>query len=188
MRVYVVRHGESENNKKQCWTGWLDVPLTDKGKEDARTAGELLQKVSFSRVFASDLQRAMETAENALPGIPYETSPLLREIHVGTLQDQPLSVLSDGERVEAGMKGYAAFDGESKQELLDRVHRFRDFLETLDCEAVAIFSHAGWLFGMLESVLEIPLPRKHIACRNCTVAVFDYTDGIWRLHSWINLV
>ena len=32
MRVYVIRHGESETNKAKKWTGWLDVHLTDKGK------------------------------------------------------------------------------------------------------------------------------------------------------------
>ena len=37
MRVYVIRHGESENNLAKKWTGWMDVHLTDKGKEVVAT-------------------------------------------------------------------------------------------------------------------------------------------------------
>ena len=43
MRVYVIRHGESETNKAKKWTGWLDVHLTDKGKDDANKAGNFLK-------------------------------------------------------------------------------------------------------------------------------------------------
>ena len=55
MNVYIIRHGESENNVKKCWTGWKDVDLTEKGYEDARYAGRILSGVSFGRIFSSDL-------------------------------------------------------------------------------------------------------------------------------------
>lgn len=60
-------------------------------------------------------------------------------------------------------------------------------LEGLSCENVAVFSHAGWLREMLDTVIGIYIPRKQVCCNNCTVAVFEYTDEIWRLYSWINL-
>ena len=44
MRVYVVRHGESEANLSKQFTGWMDVHLTDQGRAQARGAGEFLQK------------------------------------------------------------------------------------------------------------------------------------------------
>ena len=67
MRVYVIRHGESETNYKKQWTGWSDVHLTDKGKEDAKKARDFLKHISFDKIFASDLVRAVETAKIALP-------------------------------------------------------------------------------------------------------------------------
>lgn len=47
MKVYVIRHGESETNYEKKWTGWLDVNLTEKGMNDAKKAGEFLASVSL---------------------------------------------------------------------------------------------------------------------------------------------
>ena len=50
MRVYVVRHGESETNKIHYMTGWLDVSLTEKGREDALFARSVLEGVEFDKI------------------------------------------------------------------------------------------------------------------------------------------
>lgn len=187
MRVYVIRHGESETNLNKKWTGWLDVHLTDKGKEDARKAGAFLENIPIDKIFASDLVRAAETAETALPGRAYETLPLLREINVGTLANKLLSVVSDEQRARIAKYGYVDFDGETKELFVQRIHQVMNKLETLNCEAVALFTHAGWMRGMLDAVLGTYLPRKHVQCNNCAVAIFEYSNGNWQLHSWINL-
>ena len=47
MRVYIVRHGESQNNKDKLWTGWYDAPLTEKGRERLnRYHKEVYEKLS----------------------------------------------------------------------------------------------------------------------------------------------
>lgn len=98
MRVYIIRHGESETNRLNCWTGWLDVDLTEKGTEDARKAGKLLEGVEFDKLYASDLIRAKQTLETALPGYEYETSPALREVNVGAIAGKPLSIVTEEEK------------------------------------------------------------------------------------------
>lgn len=188
MRVYVIRHGESETNREKRWTGWLDVPLTQQGRADARKAGEFLKNIRFDRVYASDLGRAVETASIAVPGCKYEVSPLLREINVGSLANTDLSVLTQEQRERIKACGYAEFGGETEQEFYRRIHQFTKELEGQDCETVALFSHAGWLRGMLNMVVGTYLPRERVRCDNCTVAIFEYANGCWRLHSWINLV
>lgn len=187
MRVYVIRHGESETNRVGKWTGWLDVHLTDKGKEDAKKAGDFLKNVPFEKIYASDLIRAIETAEIAIPDCCYETSALLREINLGALAGHPPDTLTDEQRADAAKSGYAAFGGEAKTDFYDRIRRFMEQLEGSECENSAVFSHAGWLRGMLDIVVGTNLPRNHVCCNNCTVAIFEYTDKIWKLHSWINL-
>lgn len=187
MRVYVIRHGESETNCKKLWTGWSDVHLTDKGKEDAKTAKDFLKQISFDKIFASDLVRAVETAKIALPDCSYETAPCLREIDVGTLAGKPLSVLSDEQRERIAQYGYIDFDGETIAHFRSRIRQVMNELEALNCETVALFTHAGWMRGMLDAVLGTYLPRKHIQCNNCAVAIFEYTNENWQLHSWINL-
>lgn len=187
MRVYVIRHGESETNRKRQWTGWLDVPLTQKGKEDAGKAGQFLNAICFDKVYSSDLSRAVETAQIAAPGYRYERSPLLREINVGTLANTDLALMTPEQKQRVKECGYADFDGETEQEFYQRIYRFTKELEASDCETVALFSHAGWLRGMLNTVVGAYLPREHVLCDNCTIAIFEYTNGIWKLHSWINL-
>ena len=109
MRVYVVRHGESMNNLKKLWTGWNDVELSEKGREDAKRAGEIIKGVSFDKIYSSDLSRAMDTARIAVPGCEFEALPIFREVNVGNIADKPLDVLSVEERILAGREGYAHY-------------------------------------------------------------------------------
>jgi len=187
MRVYVIRHGESETNVKKRWTGWLDVQLTDKGREDARKAGELLKGISFDKIFTSDLTRAIETAKIAIPGCTYETTPLMREINVGRLEYTLIADVTKEQWARVPQYGYQDFGGENQREFYDRILQMRKNLEQMDCETVALFSHGGWLCGLLDTVLETRVPRKNYLCGNCTVGIFDFTNGTWKLHSWMNL-
>lgn len=186
MRLYIVRHGESETNKNKLWTGWLDVPLTEKGMRDAEAAGSILSGIKFDKVYSSDLSRATKTCEIALGEAEYETTPILREVNVGKIAGRPLSVISEDERAEAALVGYKRYDGESREELEKRVEDFLALVAESGHRTVAAFSHAGFIRTALSTVVGINLPGKKILCNNCTVAVFEYSDGLWRLHSWIN--
>ena len=106
MKLYVIRHGESESNREKLWTGWANPPLTERGKEEARLAGKLISGISFDRIFSSDLERAVQTAKCAIDGCVPEELEVLREINVGTLEGKPLSVLNEEERTETAINGY----------------------------------------------------------------------------------
>lgn len=187
MLVYVIRHGESESNLHHQWTGWLDAPLTEKGRNDAKKAGEFLKNVPFDKVYCSDLCRARETAAIAAPHYEAEPTPLLREVNVGSLAGQPLSVLTKEQDERIFEVGYGDYDGETQEDFARRVAAVMEKVAALPCANVALFSHAGFLRGVLDIVLDMRLPRDRVRCRNCTVAVFECTDGNWALHSWVNL-
>jgi 2,3-bisphosphoglycerate-dependent phosphoglycerate mutase len=70
--LILLRHGQSQWNLENRFTGWVDVPLSPKGEEEARAAGEKLRGRRIDRLFTSVLQRAIETARLALEaaGIP----------------------------------------------------------------------------------------------------------------------
>ena len=186
MRVWIVRHGQSETNVRGEWTGHLDVSLTEKGREDALCAAKILSGVSFDKIYSSDLKRAKNTAEIAIPGCKYETSSLLREIDVGNIAGKPLSVVIGADGVRMNENGYDAFGGESNEEFSERVKAFMKILEDEKCENIAVFSHNGFIRRFLDLALGIKIPRKAMSCKNCTVAIFEYNDKAWRLHSWIN--
>ena len=187
MRVYIVRHGESDNNAKKLWTGWLDVGLTTQGRLDALRASAFLRDVRFDKVYSSDLYRATETAAIALPRYPIETSPLLREINVGSIAGHPIDSIEPADRQKASEIGYAIYGGETKAQLFDRIRTFKKELEAAELGTVAVFCHAGWLRGFLDDVVGTVLPRGSVICSNCAIGVFEYEKGIWKMHSWINL-
>jgi 2,3-bisphosphoglycerate-dependent phosphoglycerate mutase len=89
--LVLLRHGESQWNLENRFTGWIDVPLSSKGEEEARTAGEKLRSLSFARAFTSVLKRANDTLTIVLriinhTGIPVEYDQALNERHYGDLQ------------------------------------------------------------------------------------------------------
>jgi 2,3-bisphosphoglycerate-dependent phosphoglycerate mutase len=86
----LVRHGQSLWNLENRFTGWVDVPLTDKGRAEARRAGELLKDLNFDVAYVSALMRAQETLELILGASPVRPPVIrdqaLNERHYGDLQ------------------------------------------------------------------------------------------------------
>jgi 2,3-bisphosphoglycerate-dependent phosphoglycerate mutase len=64
--LVLLRHGESEWNKENRFTGFKDVELSDKGRAEAKQAGQLIKGIAFDKVFTSTQKRAYNTAEIAL--------------------------------------------------------------------------------------------------------------------------
>ena len=62
MRLYMIRHGETEWNVKKRFQGQSDIPLNNEGRKIARITAEALADVPFTRVYTSPLKRAYETA------------------------------------------------------------------------------------------------------------------------------
>lgn len=79
--LFLVRHGETVDNARQIMQGQTQGCLNEKGREQARVVAERLAAESIDAIVASDLQRAIQTAEMiAEPhGLPVVTTPLLRE-------------------------------------------------------------------------------------------------------------
>ena len=92
-KLVIVRHGESLANQLNTYTGWSDVPLTDKGRLEARQVGQQLQAtgIQFAQVHTSLLKRAILTSYIILEemdqlAIPMTKSWRLNERHYGALR------------------------------------------------------------------------------------------------------
>lgn len=93
LQLVLVRHGESQWNMENRFTGWVDVDLSEKGVSEARSAGQALKesKIEFDHCFTSVLKRAIRTSnlvleELDLLWLPVERSWRLNERHYGALQ------------------------------------------------------------------------------------------------------
>src|SRR4051794_36620640 len=81
--VYLARHGETAWTISGQHTGRTDIPLTERGEQNARSLGDRLRGMSFARVMASPMHRARRTAELAGFGQVAELVPDLREWDYG---------------------------------------------------------------------------------------------------------
>ncbi|OSD08503.1 phosphoglycerate mutase-like protein [Trametes coccinea BRFM310] len=88
-KVYIVRHGETEENRQGIMQGQLDTPLNAAGVRQAELAADALADVPFGAAYSSDLQRARKTAEIIVerhPGVRLETTEALKERYMGDWQ------------------------------------------------------------------------------------------------------
>jgi 2,3-bisphosphoglycerate-dependent phosphoglycerate mutase len=93
MKLVLIRHGESEWNRKNLFTGWTDVDLSEEGKAEAENAGRLLKQAGFDFdiCYTSYLKRAIHTLNLVLGQMDREWLPIvkswkLNERHYGALQ------------------------------------------------------------------------------------------------------
>jgi broad specificity phosphatase PhoE len=132
MTVEVVfeTHSISVDNERGVATGWLDGELSERGREQAWKLGERRRDNGIDAVFASDLGRAVETAEIAFrdSGIPIHYDSRLRECDYGELNGMPSAELERERslRIDVPYPG-----GESYRDVVERV---RDFLDDLSSE------------------------------------------------------
>lgn len=89
---YIVRHGETEWNVKGLVQGHTDIPLTEKGKKEARQLAKKFSQINFNAVFSSDLLRAKQTAKiiTLERNIAIKTTQALRERSFGRFEGRSL--------------------------------------------------------------------------------------------------
>eukprot|EP00325_Prymnesiales_sp_UTEX-LB-985_P032990 CAMPEP_0174739596 /NCGR_PEP_ID=MMETSP1094-20130205/71879_1 /TAXON_ID=156173 /ORGANISM="Chrysochromulina brevifilum, Strain UTEX LB 985" /LENGTH=429 /DNA_ID=CAMNT_0015943179 /DNA_START=28 /DNA_END=1318 /DNA_ORIENTATION=+ len=110
--LIILRHGFSEYNAENRFTGWADVELSNRGREEARFAGSLLREAGVVRleaVYTSFLKRAIKTAWLMLDELELQWTPIsyswrLNERHYGSLQGQPKRQCSETHGVKQVQK------------------------------------------------------------------------------------
>lgn len=122
-KLIILRHGESVWNKKNVFTGWIDVPLSSNGILEALKAGEQLAEIEFDIVFTSLQVRAIETAMLALSKSKNDKTPVViheegimkdkTKIHNETINDSIIPVYTHWQLNE---RYYGELQGENKAE------------------------------------------------------------------------
>jgi 2,3-bisphosphoglycerate-dependent phosphoglycerate mutase len=130
-KLVLIRHGQSQWNLENKFTGWVDIPLAPKGKEEARQAGEKIKGMKLDKVFTSVLQRAIQTYEIAaevagLKDLPVEKDKALNERMYGDLQGLNKDEMREkfsAEQVHIWRRSYdvAPPNGESLKDTAERV-------------------------------------------------------------------
>lgn len=178
-QLYLVRHGITQMNEDGKLQGQSDLPLNSAGQRQAQALAARLARVPLERVIASDLQRALQTAQiiadrqaadrqtaglqsAGLPHLAVEAEPCLRELHFGDweglsyqrLQEQFPQELA---KWQAEPYGFAPPGGESLGKLAQRVAGFYENLASNKDQAnLLVVAHGGPLQVLLCLALKLP--------------------------------
>lgn len=187
--ILLVRHGLSEGNVADVFTGHSGYPLAPLGHKQAiRTAEYLKQNYPISAVYSSDLPRAFQTAEKIakLFSLPIVTDCRFREIFAGEWEDKPFGKLIDLYPADfslwlSDLGNARCTNGEAVREVAERmVNKISEVAQMHEGECIVIASHATpirstlwWLSGASqEAMLQIPWGN------NCAISALEYEDGV----------
>mmetsp|Transcript_34664 Transcript_34664/g.84074 ORF Transcript_34664/g.84074 Transcript_34664/m.84074 type:complete len:359 (-) Transcript_34664:270-1346(-) len=196
VRVYLCRHGQTENNRLRKVQGArVDPPINTNGIIQAQNAGKALSKASPCPqiFFCSDLQRARLTAEQASfqinPKIVPKPSSLLREVDFGPVAEgQPVATAKAG--MEATYAAWAVGNvdyrpsggGESGREVLYRAVESVEYLvkkaENSPNRCIGAVSHSTFIRILVGVLLDEPLVKAATRkIENCSITVLDFPKG-----------
>lgn len=196
MKIYIVRHGQTDWNKARRIQGQVDIPLNEFGRHLARETARGLRDVRFDACFTSPLSRAKETAQIILAGrdVPVIDEPRLEEMSFGVYEGKCCA----GDNWELPENFHRFFDGPDRYEAPEGGESFgqvRDrtgaFLEELACRPeyadgqILLATHGAALAGLLCYIRRAPLADYwgvgvH---KNCAVTEVEAKDGSFRILS-----
>lgn len=190
MKIYFVRHGETDWNKERKIQGQVDIPLNEFGRHLARETAKGLRDVPFDVCFTSPLGRARETAQIILQGrdVRILEDKRILEMNFGVLEGKCCS--KEGWDVPDSFQMFfddpvhyqAPEGGEDFQAVRKRTGDFLNWLfaqEQYRDSTVLVTTHGAAMAGLLNNLKKKPLAEYwgvgvH---KNCGVTEVDVTDG-----------
>ena len=191
MKLYIIRHGETEANKEGRFQGWTENPLNEKGIELALITGRAMKGIVFDGCYSSPLGRARQTAEIILKESGNEKVEIIcderiKEINMGTWEGKRFRTefrevsLEEAKRFFNTPFEFSGFpEGENARQVCDRTQNFLKKLTAVDDGKTYLISIHGFAMrAMLNYLYENPEDfwQQHIPL-NCEVNILEASDG-----------
>lgn len=176
MKLYLVRHGESEANRDGIIQGHYDSNLSELGVAQAKKIGKRLQNYNFDLVYSSDLKRAIKTANEILK---YHDNELnldkqLREIHRGDWTGKKRSEIPIEKIDFSDFENHRFPNGESPKEHRERVKKFfENNKEEFKDKSILIVSHGGTTKKILSYMLDLDIEKTHNKFRTKNTCLYE---------------
>ena len=185
-KVIFIRHGQTEWNVTGRYQGQSDVQLSEEGRQQAVKLAENFPVERVDAIYASDLQRAMVTAETVARqfGLPVQAEPAFRELSFGDWEGLTYQQIVD--KWEDAMANFLQHPdileipgGESFPAVQQRaVTRLNELIEKHDEQTIVIVAHGAVLRTMLAAALHMPLQYLwSIRQFNTAVNIVRYDAG-----------
>lgn len=185
MNIYLLRHGQTEENRKGAYSGNLDVSLNAIGISQGNKAKDFFNDIKLDRVYVSDKKRTTEMAKLVLGQDKTEIiqDDRINETNFGdfegkTYEEIMKSYPKECNCWENNWKGFVPTRGESYIMLCKRVKTFMEDIKKLECDNILICTHAGVMRAIYCYVMDntIDLFWK-FGCKNGDIAVIKYEYG-----------
>ena len=177
--IYLVRHGQTESNRRRVLLGRGDPPLDETGLRQAAETAARLEGIPFDRVYTSPLRRAAQTAALIAPDVPAAADERLLEMDCGPYEGMPLD--DPAPEVLAFFRDLAHTGApagmEPLQQVTARAGAFLRELHPQPGERILVSTHAVLMKGMLEYLTPGADGRFWSAeLPNCAVYVTEYRE------------
>ncbi|MCI1959729.1 MAG: histidine phosphatase family protein [Clostridia bacterium] len=166
IKLYLIRHGETDWNTTKRFQGWSDIELNKNGLKQAKLLGERFKKIKIDEIYSSPLKRAVKTAEPIAKanGIEVKTNENFKEINFGKWEGMTRDEISEiyGSEFDDFIKapethtfpGEISFDNVTKR----LVKGLNEVLRGKNNMSIAIVSHGGIIRLMMKYLLDIREP------------------------------
>jgi broad specificity phosphatase PhoE len=159
-KIYLIRHGETESNRKGIFRGRLDILLSQMGKEQARDLKRYFENIPVDVVYTSPLQRAVETAETAFPGHTPLKEELLNNLDLGEWSGMDKKIVRERfpRQWDSWVKRPETITFPGGERLADVLQRSRTFFEKViaaDAESIAAISHRSVVKVMIAAAVGV---------------------------------
>jgi len=194
--IYLIRHGETDWNREERFQGHTDIPLNERGREQARKLITPTSRFGIQAILSSDLDRAIETGKiiTSNLNVPAFRDPRLREAHLGQAEGMKWTDIIEkfgketvtrwrSHRKEDFVVGYP--DGEDGFQVAKRgFEALRDFSTNQPYEKIAVATHGGVIRRIIHTLVnhaavEVPIPNL------VTYAIqFDTSSNVFQFNAW----
>ena len=190
MKLYIIRHGETDLNAKGVLQGWIDPPINQSGRELAAMTGRAMKDIHFDRCISSPLRRARETAEILLRESGNETEieidDRIREMFFGDIEEKSIVEMGEDAARLFFMDPFRFPGFPNGETFRDLCGRTQEFLKELtagdDGKTYLISTHGCAMRAMVNCLFDDPEDywRGH-APYNCAVCIVEADSGGTRL-------
>lgn len=184
MRLYLLRHGQTEWNIEGKIQGKTDIPLNETGLRQARCLAEGMRERKIGAVYSSPLMRAAQTAEILAEekGLSVSVLPELREVDFGLWEGRSWTEVDaefheDFRRWEENPAEYMPTGGESRESCRERCRAAMEQILAGAVTDAAIVAHGGILAHVADYLLRNQKEKEEIIVKNASISIIEYDSS-----------
>lgn len=182
MKIYILRHGQTNFNRDGRYQGIVDKDLNEFGRRQAELLGKRLQKYNIGIIYSSDFRRVVETSQiiNKYIGTDIVIREELREINLGawdtlTMEERYKSHEAYAKEWEKHLEDLPYPEGECGGDVCKRAMKIIDEIICKPCENAAVVTSGGTAMILLSHFLGLEQYKRFSSTiDNCSMSIVDY--------------